>query len=87
MVADSPQFTSCVIELAEPTLVGTMITAQVCAGFLLTTLTIHLTPLLVERFGWFQAFASLALGPMFGIWAMARLRRHPDAVKLAGGNR
>jgi MFS family permease len=87
VVADSPQFTSCVIELAEPTLVGTMITAQVCAGFLLTTLTIHLTPVLVGQFGWSAAFAVLALGPIFGIYAMARLRRHPDAVKLAGGNR
>ena len=33
--------------------------------------------------GWRYAFAPLALGPLFGVVAMARLRAHPDAVKLA----
>ena len=37
--------------------------------------------------GWRYAFAFLALGPFVGVVAMARLRRHPDAVKLAGGRR
>jgi len=29
----------------------------------------------------------LAVGPFFGVWAMARLRAHPDAARLAGGRR
>jgi len=58
---------------------------QTCAGFLLTLITIHLMPLLVEAAGWPIAFSTLAIGPAFGVWAMGRLRKHPDAVRLAGG--
>jgi MFS family permease len=87
IVADSAQFTASVMELSEPGLIGTMVTAQTCAGFLLSTLTIHLIPPLVDLFGWQYAFAFLAVGPYLGVWAMASLRRHPDAVKLANGNR
>jgi hypothetical protein len=49
--------------------------------------TIHMIPPLTEAFGWRWAFAFLAPGPFLGIWAMARLRGHPDSVKLASGNR
>jgi len=87
VVADSPQFTASVIELSDRSLTGTMITVQTCAGFLLTTITIHLTPFLVEWIGWQHAFAVLAIGPALGIWAMLRLRFHPDAVRLANGRR
>ncbi|MGO4735930.1 MFS transporter [Bosea sp. 2KB_26] len=86
-VADSAQFSASVAELAEPSLVGTMITAQTCAGFLVTLVSIHLVPHLVLAFGWTAAFSVLALGPAAGCWAMWRLRRHPDASRLAGGNR
>ncbi len=41
----------------------------------------------VEWMGWRYAFAPLALGPVWGIWAMARLRAHPDSLRLAGGRR
>ena len=87
IVADSPQFSASVAELAPPELIGTMLTVQTCAGFLLTLLTIHLMPLLVDAVGWRYAFMPLALGPLFGVWAMARLRGHPDAARLAGGRR
>ena len=87
IVADSAQFSAAIIELSDPDLVGTMVTTQTCVGFLLTTLTIHLVPYLVAVAGWGVAFAFLAIGPAFGIWAMAALRRHPDAARLAGGNR
>ncbi|MEQ8353945.1 MAG: MFS transporter [Kiloniellaceae bacterium] len=87
IVADSAQFSASVAELSPPGLVGTMLTAQTCAGFLLTLVTIHLMPLLVEAVGWRLAFAPLALGPLFGVWAMARLRARPEALRLAGGRR
>ena len=64
-----------------------MLTIQTCAGFLLTMLTIHLLPWMVAQVGWSHAFAFLAIGPVAGIVAMARLRRHPEAERLAGGRR
>ncbi len=87
VVADSAQFSASVAELSEPDLVGTMLTMQTSVGFLLTLITIHLMPVLVAEIGWGPAFASLALGPLFGVISMAKLRAHPDAVKLAGGRR
>ena len=87
IVADSPQFSASIAELADRNLVGTMLTIQTSMGFLLTLLTIHLIPPLVESVGWSYAFAVLALGPAVGVVAMWRLRQNPDAVKLAGGRR
>ena len=86
-VADSAQFSATVSELSDPELIGTMLTVQTCAGFTLTLLTIHLVPRLVEAVGWHFAFAPLALGPAFGVWAMARLRAEPDSPRLANGHR
>ncbi|HER26117.1 MAG TPA: MFS transporter [Rhodospirillales bacterium] len=87
IVADSAQFSASITELSEPELIGTMLTVQTCAGFILTLITIHLLPVFVEAVGWTYAFAPLALGPLFGVWAMARLRRRPESVALAGGRR
>lgn len=85
VIADSAQFSASIAELSDKELVGTMLTIQTCGGFLLTLITIHLMPLLVAHAGWSLAFGLLALGPLVGVLAMARLRRHPDARKLAGG--
>lgn len=87
VVADSAQFSTCVIELADKRYVGTMLTFQTSTGFLLTLLTIHLIPEVAAIIGWQWAMAPLAIGPVFGVWAMARLRAHPDSIKLANGNR
>lgn len=87
VVADSPQFSASIAELSERNLVGTMLTIQTSMGFLLTLLTIHLIPWVVGAVGWTYAFAFLAPGPIVGVIAMARLRRHPDSAKLAGGRR
>jgi MFS family permease len=92
VVADSAQFSAAVSELCDPRFVGTALTIQTCAGFLLTTLTIQAVPLVrdwaaSERAGWGCAFAMLALGPAFGIVHMARLRQMPEATKMAGGRR
>jgi MFS family permease len=87
VVADSAQFSATVSELSDPELIGSILTAQTCAGFTLTLLTIHLVPRCVEAVGWHFAFAPLALGPAFGVWAMARLRAEPDSPRLANGHR
>jgi len=87
VVADSAQFSASVAELSEPEYVGTMLTVQTCMGFLLTLITVHLLPVMVTAVGWEHAFAVLAIGPFLGVMAMARLRMHPEAAKLAGGRR
>ena len=87
VVADSPQFSASIAELSEKGLVGTMLTVQTSMGFLLTLATIHLIPWLADTVGWRYAFIALAPGPLVGVIAMARLRYHPDAIKLANGRR
>jgi MFS family permease len=87
IVADSAQFSAAVAELADRSRVGTMLTFQTALGFTLTLATIHLMPAWVEALGWQYAFVPLAIGPAFGVWAMARLRGHPRATLLAGGRR
>jgi MFS family permease len=87
VIADSAQFSTAMTELAPPAYVGTALTAQTCAGFALTTLTIWLVPPLAAALGWRWAFAPLAVGPFLGVAAMARLRALPEARRLAGGRR
>jgi MFS family permease len=85
VVADSAQFSATVTELADAEYVGTALTLQTAVGFLLTTVSIQLTPLVADAVGWRWAFAPLALGPVVGFLAMTRLRTHPAAAQLAGG--
>ena len=87
VVADSAQFSAAVSELADPRYVGTALTIQTSLGFLLTLFTIRLIPPLAARFGWERAFLVLALGPAFGAWSMMKLRRLPEAARMASGNR
>ncbi len=87
VVADSAQFSTCVTELGDPQYIGTALTIQTCLGFLLTTFSIKLIPILVDAVGWRYAFAALAPGPLFGVIAMLRLRSLPESVKIAGGRR
>ena len=87
VVADSAQFSAAVSELTDPRYVGTALTIQTSLGFLLTLFTIRLVPPLVDAVGWTGAFAGLALGPLFGIWSMQRLRHLPEARQMASGNR
>jgi MFS family permease len=85
VVADSAQFSSSVSELSDREYVGTQLTTQTAMGFLLTMISIRLVPAVLDVVGWRWAFALLAPGPAFGIWAMWRLKGSPDAVRLAGG--
>ena len=87
VVADSAQFSTAVSELAPADYVGTALTMQTSMGFLLTTITISLLPVAASAVGWRWAMSVLAVGPAFGVWAMMRLRRRPEAIRLAGGRR
>ena len=89
VVADSAQFSSAVSELAEPGSAGSALSLQVAMGFLLTSVTILVLGLvdIADGSAWRLAFAVLALGPAVGIVAMWRLRRRPEAVRMASGHR
>ncbi|WP_203293291.1 MFS transporter [Maricaulis parjimensis] len=87
VIADSAQFSASIAELSPPEWTGTLLTIQTAMGFALTALIVQLLPLWIGFAGWEWAFAPLAIGPLLGVWAMARLRAQPEAVKLAGGRR
>lgn len=87
VVADSAQFSTAVSELAPPDYVGTALTLQTCVGFLLTTVTISLLPVLATTIGWRWSMSVLAIGPACGVWAMRALRGRPEALRMAGGRR
>jgi MFS family permease len=74
VIADSAQFSVLVTETVPAHAVGTALTIQTSLGFLLTMVSIQLVPPLVDKVGWTFAFPMLALGPMFGIAAIRRLR-------------
>ena len=79
VVADSAQFSALVTESVPPHSVGTALTLQTSAGFLLTMISIQLVPPIVHKTSWQWAFPMLALGPAAGvasIRALVRLRRH-----------
>jgi MFS family permease len=75
VVADSAQFSAMVTEVAPRHAVGTALSLQTSLGFLLTSFTIQLVPTMEAWLGWRYAFAVLAPGPLFGIWAILRLVR------------
>jgi MFS family permease len=75
VVADSAQFSALVAQYSERDHVGTALTVQTCLGFLLTIVTIRLTPALAEAVGWRWAFLFLVPGPAIGILALRPLMR------------
>ena len=75
VVADSAQFSAAVSELAPRDYIGTALTLQTSLGFLLTCATIYLLPMVASAIGWRWSMSVLAIGPIFGIWAMMTLRR------------
>ncbi len=87
VVADSAQFSAAISELSDARYVGTALMMQTSAGFLLTLVTIHLVPPLVDLVGWRYVFMFLAIGPVWGIISMNRLRKLPEAAMMASGNR
>src|SRR3954454_19972810 len=86
-VADSAQFSACVTELSDPRYIGTALTLHTGIGFLITTVSRRLRPVVVSHVTWRYAFAILAPGPLLGILAMMRLRALPEASRIAQGRR
>ena len=73
VVADSAQFSALVTEHTARTHVGTALTLQTSAGFLLTMVSMRLVPHWSAAWGWRWAFVLLAPGPLVGALAMRRL--------------
>jgi MFS family permease len=74
VIADSAQFSTLVTRVVDPHAIGTALTLQTSIGFLLTTVTVQLVPVVAGHLGWRFAFPLLALGPALGIVAIRRLR-------------
>lgn len=74
IIPDSAQFSALVADFAPPDQAGSLMTFQTALGFALTIVTVQTTPLLASAFGWPAVLAGLALGPLFGVVAMMRLR-------------
>ena len=88
VIADSAQFSTIVTELSDPMYVGTALTMQLGIGFMLTVVTIWLLPLAAASLNsWQWVFLILIPGPVIGTCAMLLLRRMPESIKIANGNR
>lgn len=75
VVADSAQFSAMVTEVSPQHAVGTALALQTSLGFLLTTISIQLVPIVESTVGWQWAFAILAIGPGLGIAAINRFNK------------
>jgi MFS family permease len=91
VIADSAQFSALITEHSDPAHVGTALTLQTCAGFLLTMASIRATSALAQTIGWQWALAPLAIGPALGAWAVggaaeprSRNPRQPTGVSGMG---
>jgi MFS family permease len=73
VVADSAQLSALVAQYSPRDHVGTALTVQTCAGFLLTMASIRLIPVLAHAVGWQWVFVALVPGPMLGALALVGL--------------
>ncbi len=74
VIPDSAQFSALVADFAPPERAGSLMTLQTALGFGLTIGTVQATPWLAEQWGWPLVMVLMALGPAYGLWAMARLK-------------
>jgi MFS family permease len=74
VVSDSAQFSALVTEHSPRAHVGTALTLQICAGFLLTTISMRWLPSLAAAYGWQWVFLLLVPGPIAGLAAMRKLK-------------
>jgi MFS family permease len=86
IVADSAQFSALVAEHSPRTQVGTALTLQTSAGFLLTMISMRLVPQISAAAGWKWAFVLLVPGPVLGVLAMIRLMAHDSRLMVTQGS-
>jgi MFS family permease len=79
VVADSAQLSALVAQYSPRDHVGTALTVQTCAGFLLTMVSIRLLPIAAQEVGWRWVFICLVPGPVFGVLALRGLADAPGA--------
>jgi dipeptide/tripeptide permease len=75
VIADSGNFSALTSERVDPRFLGTVLTLQVSAGFLVTFFAIQLIPYVVSEIGWRYAFTVLSIGPLFAIYGAFFRRR------------
>ena len=73
VVSDSAQFSALVTEHSPGAHVGTALTLQTCAGFLLTTISMRWIPSLAADYGWQWVFLVLVPGPIAGVIAITKV--------------
>ncbi|MCU1382886.1 MAG: hypothetical protein JWL71_1583, partial [Acidobacteria bacterium] len=73
VVADSAQLSALVAQYSPRDHVGTALTIQTSAGFLLTMASIRLLPIAAQAIGWQWVFICLVPGPVFGVLALRGL--------------
>lgn len=74
---DSPQFSTLTALNSPPDVVGSVLTLVNSIGFLISVVTILATAWAMARYGIGPVLPWLALGPLFGLWAMRNLIRPP----------
>jgi MFS family permease len=72
VISDSPMFSTALSEAADPSYVGTALTAQMAIGFLITAAAIRVVPIVADDLGWRWGLAILAIGPALGLLCTAR---------------
>lgn len=73
VIPDSAQFSSLVADNAPPDRAGSLMALQTALGFALSAVTVQALPAFAASAGWPAALAALAVGPVLGAAAMARL--------------
>lgn len=73
VIPDSAQFSTLVADSAPPDRAGSLMALQTALGFALSAVTVQALPAVASLAGWPAAVAALAIGPVLGAAAMARL--------------